>query len=482
MPIWPFRRGDDGAATPEALRDRLIAAADGPPRKLRALCARHKDQVAAHIEFLRKPPPGIVADPAAFDRYVRRLGAVAHCLATECGAPELWRALRGTPESNPLIRWEQWYAEFPDRVGRLEYDALIAEARAFVAEARTMQGRVARQQETFLLGRLGQLLFHSGRVAESLVPLGSALAICREIGDAEGEFAHLGNLLEAHRYRGEVPEAIALGEEIVGLCERHGRDARAERARIRRLDEGEPLCRIVCTRDGGPELELDELDGSPQGRYQFGFRRNRLSLMKAEALVRQGNALASAGQLAEALGRYREASEVDPHDPDPVYQSGMCLLELGEYARAREAYETVERLAPGWFRCRADRWLAGALDEGVVGRDEFGLLRGLEDGGLQPEVALDVARKAVETFPDFAPFYMILGDLLRDGGDKDAAIRAYRDGLVRVAEPDLETRLSCALAGLLPRESPERRALLERAIGLEGNLVARAAVRMMGLA
>ena len=63
------------------------------------------------------------------------------------------------------------------------------------------------------------------------------------------------------------------------------------------------------------------------GSYQFQFRRNRLSLHKATTLTGQGNDLASSGEYAEALEKYHEAGEIDPHDPDPVYQSGTCLLD-----------------------------------------------------------------------------------------------------------------------------------------------------------
>lgn len=52
---------------------------------------------------------------------------------------------------------------------------------------------------------------------------------------------------------------------------------------------------------------------------QFQFRRNRLSLQKATALVQQGNALASEGRHADALSKYQDANDVDPYDPDPVY-------------------------------------------------------------------------------------------------------------------------------------------------------------------
>jgi tetratricopeptide (TPR) repeat protein len=481
MPWWPFRRKRDEELSPEQVRDRLIAAASGSRLKLGALCERYKGVVAANLDLMRKAPAGMLTDPASIEQYVQRLGTVAQCLATECGAPELWDELCGTPDDNPLLQWDRWYGELPGRMERLEHDQLIAEARSFIERARELQGDAARQNEVFLLGRLAELLFHSGRVSDAIGPFREALAACREMGDVEGEMTYLKNLLEAHRYLGEVAEAAAAGEEVIAVCHRHGKDPGPVRKLVRQIRDGEPPCRIVCARDDGTERELDELEGAADGRYQFRFRRNRLSLQKATALVRRGNELASGGQLAEALEKYHEASEVDPHDPDPMYQSGMCLLELGAYAQARATYEDIERIAPGWFRCRTDRWLAQSLEEGTVSDEEFRLLRALEDGGLEPAAAMEIARKAVATYPGFAPLYLVLGDLQRDRGDTESAIRSYRAGLERVAEPDLESRLSCALAGLLPEGSPERGGLIERALGLEGSLVALATARVMGL-
>ena len=48
-------------------------------------------------------------------------------------------------------------------------------------------------------------------------------------------------------------------------------------------------------------------------------------------------------------------------------------------------------------------------------------------------------------------------------------------------EPDLESRLLCALAGILPQDAPEREELIERALGLEGSLVAQATAKLLGL-
>jgi tetratricopeptide (TPR) repeat protein len=194
----------------------------------------------------------------------------------------------------------------------------------------------------------------------------------------------------------------------------------------------------------------------------------------ATILVRQGNELASSGNLADALEKYEEAIEVDPCNPDPTFQSGMCLMELGAYRKARDYYDETERLAPGWFRCRFDRWLADALDTGAVTDEEFRLLRILDDGGLPSEKAKPLALKAVADYPQFASFHLILGDIYRNENKKDQALACYRKGLEVVTEPDLESRLLCAAAGVLPVGSPERTEFVKRAIGLEGSLVAKA--------
>lgn len=109
------------------------------------------------------------------------------------------------------------------------------------------------------------------------------------------------------------------------------------------------------------------------------------------------------------------------------------------------------------------------------------LLRLLEDGGVNPTDAIQVAEQALEQFPEFAPFYLAIGDLRRDRKQTDAAIAAYRMGLELAAEPDLESRLLSALAGTLPKESPERETLIQRALSLKGSAVAQATAKLMGI-
>ncbi len=477
MPIWPFKKKTPALLTSSQLRDKLIdAAGSGSSQKLRSACEEHKAQVAEHVDAICKLPDDAPKDEASINAYIQKLGAVAHCLANECGAPELWNRLWGTPDDNPLVAVDQWYGDLPKRMHGLEYETLIEEANAFLEEFKSLQGDAARLNECYVHGRLGELLFHSGLASEAVEPFQAALEICDRRQDVEGQIAYLNNLLEVHCYLNDG-QAIPVAERLLRVNRDNGLATEETEKRIDRLKEGEPLCRVVCVRDG-VEIELSELNEAGEGSYQFQFRRNRISLHKATSLTSLGNELASSGQISDALEKYFEASEVDPFDPDPVYQSGMCLIELGAYGQAREAFEEVERLAPGWFRCRTDRWLAAGLEQGTISNEAFLLLRTLDDGGLEDSAAHSLARQGLERFPDFAPLYLCLGDSCSNDAE---AIEAYRKGLALVEEPDLETRLLCALAGRMPAASSERNEIVSRAVQLDGSLVAVAMARLIGL-
>lgn len=474
--MWPFSRKKPPLLDPVELRDRLLAAAASGSRKLRAECKMYKDQVARQLDVISQMPDNIPRDDGSIDQHVERLIAIAQCLAIECSAPELWNKLSGVSDDNPFVKWNRWFNELPDRMQRLEYEALLDEAQEFIEKAKTLRGSAARLQEAILFGRLGELQFHSGRVSDSIEPFQTAHRLCAERNDVEGQIAYLNNLLEAHCYLDDG-QAIAAAEELLDLKRQNGLPTGDVEKRLKLLRIGVPLCRVTCVRDGN-EVELDEITDIGEGSYQFQFRRNRLSLHKTTTLTAQGNQFASAGKHSDALEKYHEASEVDPHDPDPVYQSGMCLLELGAFGKGREAFEEVGRLAPGWFRCRSDRWFAEGLESGAISEEEFRLIRALDDGGLPPAQATSLVKQAVERFPEFAPLYLFLGNYSRNERD---AIAAYRKGLELVDEPDLESRLLCALAGRISADAPERRQLVERAVSLNGSLVAVATAKLMGL-
>ncbi|MGB7346345.1 MAG: tetratricopeptide repeat protein [Pirellulaceae bacterium] len=478
MPFWPFKSKlkESVPLSPTELRDQLIqTAATGSAKSLRTLCKQRKSEVAEHVDLLCKIPDGIPTDDGSVDRHFQSLVAIAQCLANECDAPQLWQKLCGNDGDNPLMQFDHWYGELTERMQNLEHEVLIDEANAFIEKVKTLRGTAARLHETYLYGRLGEVLFHSGRAAEAIEAHQTALGICVDSGDVEGQVVYWNNLSETHLYLDDG-QAVECAEHALALLQENAMPSDEVERRLGQLRAGVPLCRVVCVSVAG-ELELDDLTPMKEGRLQFLFRRNRMSMQKATTLTANGNKLAEAGQYAEAMEKYHEASDVDPHDPDPVYQSGMCLMELGAYAKAREAFEEVERLAPGWFRCRSDRWLADGMDQGLISVDQFQLLRILDDGGLNQPKAKEIAERAVAEFPDFAPFFWLLGNACRESKQ---AIEAYRKGLEVVEEPDLESRLLCSLAGQLPADSPERSELVDRALTLKGSLVSLATAKLIG--
>jgi tetratricopeptide (TPR) repeat protein len=483
MPFWPFRRAIKvEPLAPEELQARLVEAARSGRGTLRRFCRAYRDQIEANVETLRKAPPDFRANPAAVDRFVQSLAAAAQCLASEFQAPGLWNALTGTPADNPILRWQAYLDALPDRLRRLEHDALREELPPLIEETKRFEGTGSRKYEAFFNARLAEVCFHSGRASEAVVANRRALELCREQGEQQGVTAYLTNAVELGRYVGDAAAAIQAMDELHAELSRQGRAAEAAAAakRLALLSRGEPPCRIVC-RSGDQVVELDELKPKVNTHYAFEFVRNRQQVQLAVALTKQGSEKASAGQLADAIELFERASEVDPYDPDPCYQRGVALLDLGAYAAARESFEEVDRLAPGWFRCRTDAWLAGKLESGELPAEVHEILRALEDSGMPPKEVEAAARFAVERHPEFAPFWLILGDRLRDRRKEADAKHAYRQGLACAQEPDVESRLLTALAGILRADDHEQPVLIRRALGLRGSLVALAAARILNI-
>ena len=176
---------------------------------------------------------------------------------------------------------------------------------------------------------------------------------------------------------------------------------------------------------------------------------------------------------------YQQAHEIDPYDPSPLYQSGMALLELGCYTEARKTYEEVERLAPGWFHCRFDYWLAGQLEEGLVPQEVLYIWRVLADGGELLQKLESIEKVAVEQFPNFAPFWWKNGDYFRNQGNYKEAEIAYRNGLEVVEDPETESHLLVSLAGIFEKNTNEKRELIDRCLSLKGNLTAIGSAQIM---
>jgi tetratricopeptide (TPR) repeat protein len=478
MQLWPFKKRTEKLTLAE-LRTQLIeTAAAGDSKKLLELCTQNKQEILKNLPLISETPAELKANPDALEQHIRSLVNLAICLANDCNAPQLWNQLQVVPPDSPLLTIDPWISQLPERMENLEHPALVSEACALIEATRAVASQAARQCEIVLYQRLGELLFHTGQSADAEKAFRTAMKMSQDQQDFEGQAASLSNLLEVDRYTGNKKDAAVTGDDLLRISQQLGRNCDALTQRLERIRVGEPLCRVVCMRDD-VELEVDDITTVSQGRYEFQFRRNRPSLQLASGLVKQGNAFGSAGKLTEALEKYQESQKVDPYDPDPVYQSAVCYLELKEYGKARAAFEKVEQLAPGWFRCRSDCWISKSLEEGTMTDEQFRVLRVLEDGKVAIDQAMQALVKMLNKHPDFAPYYLLLGDRYREKNDLKTANNCYRKGLEVATEPDIESRLLCAAAVILAKESPDRTQLLERAIALEGGLVARATAKLL---
>jgi tetratricopeptide (TPR) repeat protein len=464
---------DPDSLSPDELRQRLFEAA-GDADRLEELCARHRNAILAHFHSWRKLPQGVREVPPLAERYVAGMVAVARVFAERMGRPELMNLLTGPPESNPLLRWQHDLAEAQRRMEGLQY----AEATALLTEClergRGMQGSGVAAYLPVTLGMLGQCQFQMGEADRAVAPTEKALELCLEAGDGEGERAYLSNLYEIHRYRGDAEAASRCAGSLADALQRQGDVAEAMRYRKQAalVRAGEPLNRVVCEVDGR-RMELDEGVAARPKHARFLFERDRLALRPAEEWTRRGQEAGAAGRHEEALEHFRRAAAADRFDPHSRYQSGLALLHLRRYADAVAAYEQTEALAPGWFHCRSDLWLARQLASGRFNHPVLLLYHVLEDGSRPPQEKLRLAEEALGRAPDLAFLHEARGKTLVALGRRDEAAAAFRRGLECVEEPDLRTRLLMDLAAVLP-PGGERSQLLREAVALKGNLVAAA--------
>lgn len=150
---------------------------------------------------------------------------------------------------------------------------------------------------------------------------------------------------------------------------------------------------------------------------------------------------------------------------------------LRRYPDAVESYETTERLAPGWYHCRADRALALELASQRITHATFEAVRRIEDGGRSAEDRVKLADQALTDAPDLPILHLMKTNALLELKSVAAAEEAARAGLARDPDPDVRTRLLVALARVL--KAPENRRVLEEAVTLDGNRIAGAMARVM---
>lgn len=464
---------------PGELRAQLFdAAASDDLRRVEKLCRAHRAAVVAEFPSWQKIPEAARNDPAALQRYGRGLVTVAQLFAERLGDTSLIERLIGPPQDNPLIRWQEQLGKAQALIEEMNYAQAISLLNALLAEVRGLQGPGVERLLPITLGRLAECHFHAGEAGEAAPLFEQALAHCEQSGDLDGIKAYLGSLYNVHRYLGRTGPAADAARRLADLLERQGDpdEARRHRRQADLVAAGEPKNRVVAV-VGDRTVELDDLAAAP-GRVRFVFERDRISLRPALEWTRRGEQLGGSGDHAEALAAFEKAAAADPHDPHSRYQAAFTLLHLRRYAEAEQMYAEVERIAPGWFHCRADRWLAGRLAAGAVDHDTFLALHTLQDGDLAPAERLALAEQAARRAPQVPLLHLHRARALAQLGRAPEAVAALRDGLAADPEPDARTRLLVEFANLT-QEPSERDALLREAESLAGNLVAAATARVL---
>jgi tetratricopeptide (TPR) repeat protein len=460
---------------PDQLREALFQAAGrGDRKRLEGLCRKNRQAVLDHFPRWQKPPEALRSDPAAMQGYVHGLVSVAQVFAERLGCPDLLNRLMGTPDSNPLLRWQDRLGQAQQLMAELRYQEARDLLTDVLIDVRELEGTGADKYRPVTLGCLGECYFQD-READKAVPhLEQALQLCAQTGDQEGVVVYLGNLYEVHRYLGRSEAAAAYAERLSAALAERGRteEARRYRRQAETVSAGEPRNRVVAVVDG-VFYELDEVVAVEGKRVQFQFERNRVTLRPAAERTRRGEELGSQGRYEEALALFREAAQADPLDPHARYQEGYTLLHLQRYPQAVESYQTAEELAPGWFHCRTDLWLAQQLVLGHLGHDTGVAVLVLENSPLPPEENVRLAEQILSRAPDLAPAHLLLGQNLARLGRGPDAQAAFRRGLDCAAEPDVRTRLLVEL-GVRSEDHGQRDTLLREAQALQGNLVAAA--------
>ncbi len=460
--------------SPDALRETLFDAVDeGDLDRLTALCEAHEQAICDAFPGWRTVPEPCRAGPR-LRWYIQGMTAVAQHMAAMRGRPELFALLSSVPADTQslLNRLEQALADIDALAAEGRYGEAEQKARAALAEA---QGHKSGHQ-AMLIGRLGECLFHTGRVVEAREPFEQTLALCEESGDPQGTLAALFSLFEVHRYLGETGPAADRAERIAVVLEQNGdaEDAAAFRRRASRVRTGEPLCRVVALVDGKPH-ELDEL-GRIEGSVQFIYERNRTELRASGIATEEGERFGMSRDYVRALEAFRRGAAADRLSPSPVYQAGVTLLFMGRAAEASALFQKTEQLAPGWFRCRAYRFLADRIAAGTLDPGVFPLLSELDRPDLTPEAK---ARRAEEALAktDLGLLHVAVGDALAALRRPLDARVAYRRGLDMAEEPDVRTQLLVKLGNLVD-DPAERVRLYRDAAALDGNLLFAAIARL----
>jgi tetratricopeptide (TPR) repeat protein len=460
-------------ADPDELRDLLFDAVGTSDKvTLERLIEARADVIASSFEGWTKVPAGQSADPAIVEWTANGLEGVANYFAKKRGDESLLPLLNDG-EDDVILRWEEAMTAVDEALKAADgarAEEILNEQLPIV---RDLNVGGASTMLAMVLGRLGLARFVTAPVDDALDPLLEALEVCRDAEDLQGEHTCLASLSEVFRYLGDWEQAADCLDEQSEVARTGKAEEIADQLAIEAkwVRAGEPLNRVLAL-VGETPVEPENLPARIDGRVRFIFRRNRPTLSSCTAAIARGLAHGKESRFDEALAAFQEATEADPLDPQGHYQAGVTLLRMDRPADARDKFDVAERLAPGWFHVRSDRWIADAVATEALPDASFKALNAMESGAPHEE-KVELAQAALEGSP-FPHLELHLGLELMALGRHAEAVKAWRHALDGDPEPDVQTRILGQLAAA-ESEPEAKAAIFEELLAVEdGNLVARA--------
>jgi tetratricopeptide (TPR) repeat protein len=173
-----------------------------------------------------------------------------------------------------------------------------------------------------------------------------------------------------------------------------------------------------------------------QGRLDEAERHYRIALRAGPdktALYNLANLLVSREEFAEAIGRYREALEIEANDPRVHNNLAGALFASGELEAAEHHWRASILIAPDYYRAY----------------NNLGMLL-QEQGKLDDAIALYHTALRIE--PDYADAHGNLASALRAQDHREQAMHHYRQAL-EIDPSDVESRRGLRELGGLDEES-----------------------------
>lgn len=178
---------------------------------------------------------------------------------------------------------------------------------------------------------------------------------------------------------------------------------------------------------------------------------------RPEFYIELGQAWASAGNRANAIGAFEEAARREPDSPVALLNLADALTQAGQKARAVTVLTHAVKVAPNdallWYQLGIAQGSIAAFQKAVALDPDFAEARNLLGAALATEGKLDAAErefvKALETNPGLPDALGNLGHLLAARGDLPrAAFYFARSVAVRPADAEVLTNYAVTLAGL----------------------------------